>query len=58
MTQVELVSVAGLGLRFIRALENDKPTLRMNKVNQVLWQLDQRLEPVAYETFESNADLN
>ncbi len=52
MTQVELASVAGVGLRFVRELENDKPTLRMDKVNQVLWLFGSRLEPVGYDPFE------
>ena len=37
MTQADLAQTAGVGLRFVRELENDKPTLRMDKVNQVLW---------------------
>ncbi len=32
----ELAKKAGVGLRFIRDLEQGKPTLRMEKVNQVL----------------------
>lgn len=36
LTQQELADRAGVGLRFIRELENDKPTLRLDKVNQVL----------------------
>jgi y4mF family transcriptional regulator len=36
LTQVELASKAGVGLRFIRDLEQGKKTLRMDKVNQVL----------------------
>ena len=35
-TQKELANKAGVGLRFIRELEMGKPTLQMNKVNQVL----------------------
>ncbi|MDR2944639.1 MAG: helix-turn-helix transcriptional regulator [Methanosarcinales archaeon] len=36
LTQVELSKKAGVGLRFIRDLEQGKETLRMDKVNQVL----------------------
>ncbi|MCF8373635.1 MAG: helix-turn-helix transcriptional regulator [Bacteroidales bacterium] len=36
LTQVELSLKAGVGLRFIRELEKGKPSLQMNKVNQVL----------------------
>lgn len=36
LTQVELSLKAGVGLRFIRELERGKPSLQMNKVNQVL----------------------
>jgi y4mF family transcriptional regulator len=36
LTQVELANRAGVGLRFLRELEQGKPTVRMDKVNQVL----------------------
>lgn len=36
MTQHILADKAGVGLRFIRDLEQGKPTLRLDKVNQVL----------------------
>lgn len=36
LTQVELAQKAGLGLRFVRDLEQGKKTLQMNKVNQLL----------------------
>lgn len=36
MTQEELAAKAGVGLRFIRDLEQGKETLRMDKINQVL----------------------
>ncbi len=36
LTQVELAEKAGVGLRFIREMEQGKTTLRMDKVNQVL----------------------
>lgn len=36
LTQEELAAKAGVGLRFIRELEQGKRTLKMDKVNQVL----------------------
>ena len=36
LTQPELAERAGVGLRFIRELEQGKEALRMDKVNQVL----------------------
>jgi y4mF family transcriptional regulator len=36
LTHVELADRAGVGLRFLRELEQGKPTVRMDKVNQVL----------------------
>ena len=36
LTQVDLSEKAGVGLRFVRELEQGKRTLRMDKVNQVL----------------------
>jgi len=36
LTQEELASKAGVGLRVVREMEQGKPTLRMDKVNQVL----------------------
>jgi len=35
LTQEELAMKSGVGLRFIRDLEQGKPTLRLDKVNQV-----------------------
>ena len=36
LTQEDLAAKAGVGLRFVRELEQGKQTLRMDKVNQVL----------------------
>ncbi|MCW3081691.1 helix-turn-helix transcriptional regulator [Segetibacter sp.] len=36
LTQPELAEKAGVGLRFVRDLEQGKKTLRLDKVNQVL----------------------
>ena len=36
LTQIDLAEKSGVGLRFVRELEQGKQTLRMNKINQVL----------------------
>ncbi len=36
LTQVELAAKAGVGLRFLRDLEQGKESLRIDKVNHVL----------------------
>ncbi|WP_455638010.1 helix-turn-helix transcriptional regulator [Parabacteroides sp.] len=36
LTQIDLSEKSGVGLRFIRELEQGKQTLRLDKVNQVL----------------------
>ena len=36
LTQVEFAMRSGLGLRFVRDLEQGKETVRMDKVNQAL----------------------
>lgn len=46
LTQVELAEKAGVGLRFIRELEQGKKTLRMDKVNEVLSLFNHMLGPV------------
>ena len=48
LTQKDLADRAGVGLRFIRDLEQGKESLRMDKVNQVLMLFGHRMEPVAY----------
>lgn len=36
LTQPELAEKAGVGLRFVRELEQGKETMRLDKINQVL----------------------
>lgn len=36
LTQAELAEKAGVGLRFVREMEQGKQSLRLDKVNQVL----------------------
>lgn len=45
LTQVDLSEKAGVGLRFVRELEQGKQTLRMDKVNQVLILFGAELAP-------------
>jgi y4mF family transcriptional regulator len=46
LTQPELAAKAGVGLRFVRDLEQGKTTLRMDKVNDVLRLFGETLGPV------------
>lgn len=46
LTQLELADRAGVGIRFIRDLEQGKKTLQMDKVNQVLNLFGKQLGPV------------
>jgi y4mF family transcriptional regulator len=48
LNQRDLADRAGVGLRFIRDMEQGKPTLRLDKVNQVLALFGHRMEPVAF----------
>ncbi len=52
LTQQELSFKSGVGLRFVRELENGKPTLRMDKVNQVLKLFGFKLGPVEIKLME------
>lgn len=47
LTQPELADKAGVGLRFVRELEQGKETLRIDKINQVLKLFGYELGPVA-----------
>lgn len=46
LTQKGLSEMAGVGLRFIRDLEQGKTSLRMDKVDQVLKLFGKKLGPV------------
>ncbi len=46
LTQPELALKAGVGLRFLRDLEQGKNTLRMDKVNDVLRLFGETLGPI------------
>ena len=43
LTQKELSQKAGVGLRFIRDLEQKKKTLRLDKVNDVLFMFGKKI---------------
>ncbi|TVQ74446.1 MAG: transcriptional regulator [Balneolaceae bacterium] len=49
LTQKELADRAGVGLRFIRDLEQGKQSVRLDKVNQVLAMFGHRAGPVRVE---------
>ncbi len=56
LTQEALASRAGVGLRFIRELEQGKPSLRLDKVNQVLALFGHRMEPTAFRMEVDDAE--
>ena len=62
MTQDQFAKKAGVGLRFIRDLEQGKETLRLDKVNQVLGLFGYTVEPGRdmdpYEIHESYFNKN
>ena len=45
LTQVELAERSGVGVRFVRELERGKPTVQLDKVNQVLALFGEELAP-------------
>lgn len=49
LTQVKLADLAGVGLRFIRDMEQGKKSLRMDKANQVLALFGHQLLPGSKE---------
>ena len=46
LTQQQLAAKSGVGLRFIRDIEQGKASLRMDKVNQVLLMFGHELGPL------------
>lgn len=49
LTQKDLAEKSGVGLRFIRELEQGKKTLQLDKINQVLFLFGHVLAPVELE---------
>ena len=52
LTQVELTDITGLGLRFIRELEQGKSNLMLSKVNQLLLFFGHKLSPTPLSKLE------
>lgn len=50
LTQETFALLSGLGVRFISELENGKPTVRLDKVNQALALLGFKMAPVPIQT--------
>lgn len=55
LTQPELAEKAGVGLRFVRELEQGKETLRIDKVNSVLQLFGHRVGAVPENTLSDEA---
>ena len=55
LTQDDLALKCGVGLIFVRQLEQGKPTLRMDKVNQVLAMFGNELAPVRTDELNENS---
>lgn len=53
LTQVDLAAKSGVGLRFLRELEQGKETLRLDKVNQVLMLFGHEVGPVSIKREEA-----
>jgi y4mF family transcriptional regulator len=54
LTQTQLSERAGVGLRFIREMEQGKQSLQMDKVNQVLFLFGHKLGPIKINAGEEN----
>ncbi len=52
LTQAELAAKSGVGLRFLRELEQGKTTLRLDKVNLVLRMFGHQVGPVKLDMSE------
>ena len=54
LTQEQISERAGVGLRFIREMEQGKQTLQVDKVNQVLFLFGHKLGPVKINVGDEN----
>ena len=57
LTQKNLSFKGGLGLRFVRDLEQGKQSLQMDKVNQILLLFGHQLGPIQSERNEDMFDV-
>ena len=57
LSQATAAERAGVGLRFLRELEAGKPTLRMDKVNAVLFLFSLQLGLVPLEPLEESGGV-
>lgn len=57
LTQVELSEKSGVGLRFVRELEQGKETLRLDKVNQLLALFGAEMAPTKIEARTQNPEI-
>ncbi len=57
LSQPDLAVKAGVGLRFVRELEQGKATLRLDKVNQVLRLFGHELAPAPLDRTHLTAPL-
>jgi y4mF family transcriptional regulator len=58
LTQPELAEKAGVGLRFLRELEQGKQTLRIDKINQVLRLFGYEVGAVAVQQEEETPEMD
>lgn len=58
LTQFCLSQKSGVGLRFVRELEQGKETLRLDKVNQVLALFGAVMAPVKSQNYETGEDIS
>ncbi|MBK7106394.1 MAG: helix-turn-helix transcriptional regulator [Ignavibacteriae bacterium] len=49
LSQIDLAEKSGVGLRFIRDMEQGKQTLRLDKINQVLKLFGHKMAPIKME---------
>lgn len=54
LTQRDLAQKAGVGLRFVRDMEQGKKTLRLDKVNQVLALFGYEMFPLSDRSAKEN----
>ncbi len=54
LTQRDMALKAGVGLRFVRDIEQGKNSLRMDKVNQVLNLFGEQLGPIKIKIDEAS----